>query len=90
MGWDIKGYQVTKTDNSPTAESTVKKVSTSTEKVIADFTILYERDLYNAIGDDGKVWGMANACNNCRVSLVQCHCGNPTIFGNIPVTIKMR
>lgn len=60
------------------------------EKVIADYVIFYERDNYKAVTDNGTVYGMAEVCNNCRVSLVQCHCGKPTILGDIAVTIKPR
>ena len=60
------------------------------EKVIQDFVVFYERDAYKAVAGNGKVYGMAEVCNNCRVSLVQCHCGKPTILGDITVTIKPR
>jgi hypothetical protein len=62
----------------------------STEKVVQDFTILYDRDAYVAVSTDGKEYGMAEVCNNCRVSLVQNQCERPTILGDIRVTIKAR
>lgn len=57
------------------------------EKVIAEYTILYPRDAYKAVGDDGKTYGMAEVCNTCRVSLVQNLCEYPTILGGIAVKI---
>lgn len=49
----------------------------------------YPKGVYKAMA--GKVeHGMAEVCNNCRVSLVQCHCGSPTIStwkGTVAVTI---
>lgn len=85
-GWKIKGY-----DSAPsksTAEPVeVKRVPATNVKVVSDFVIFYERDSYRAVTPSGKVYGMAEVCNNCRVSLVQCHCGNPTILGDISVRI---
>ena len=63
------------------------KYSSATEKVIEEFHILYPKDLYHAKGADNAIYGMAEVCNTCRVSLVQCQCGHPTILGNIPVRI---
>jgi len=65
----------------------VKAVNGSTEKHIADFTILYPKNDYHAIGNDGKTYGMAEVCNNCRVSLVQNQCEDPMILGNVRVQI---
>lgn len=60
------------------------------EKVVQEYTILYDRDAFKAVGNDGKEYGMAEVCNNCRVSLVQNQCADPTILGDIKVTIKAR
>lgn len=60
------------------------------EKVVQEYVVFYERDNYKAVADDGKVYGMAEVCNTCHVSLVQNHCDNPTILGDIAVTIKPR
>lgn len=38
----------------------------------------------------GKSQSMREVCNNCRVSLVMCTCGDPTIYGSIAVTIRER
>lgn len=73
-----------------TDEVTVKKVVQTNEKVIQEFVILYDERAYVAVDAKGKPWGMRNVCNNCRVSLVQCHCGKPTIFGDIGVTIVAK
>lgn len=55
-----------------------------------DIIYSYPESSYRAVGKDGKEWGMREVCNTCHVSLVQCHCGNPTILGYIPVTIVAR
>lgn len=78
----ISNTTVIKTDT----KVAVKSVG-SAVKDIAEFTILYHKDAYHAEGPDGKRYGMAEVCNNCRVSLVQNQCLNPTILGDIPVKI---
>jgi hypothetical protein len=88
-GWSITGYATVNKPLSSTAVSqTVERVKVSNEKVIAEYVIKYDEKLYSAIDKTGKVWSMRNACNNCKVSLVQCHCDAPSIFGDIGVTIK--
>ena len=83
--FSITGVKVVKNADKPVA---VKSVNGPTEKVIAEFTILYHKDAYHAEGvKDGKTYGMAEVCNNCRVSLVQNVCENPTILRDIPVRI---
>lgn len=90
-GYRIKGYAIDKSAPiTADAPVQVKRVNATNEKVIQDFVIFYERDLYKAIGSDGKTYGMAEVCNNCRVSLVQNHCDNPTIYGDIAVEIVRR
>lgn len=86
-GWSINGYQV-ESAKSSASQPVVTKVKTATEKVVQEFVILYDERHYSAVDKMGKVWSMRNVCNNCRVSMVQCHCGAPRIFGDIPVTIK--
>lgn len=41
---------------------------------------------------DGKrtVFGMRECCNNCRVSLTNHACDNPTIYGNVTVTLERK
>jgi hypothetical protein len=93
-GWSIAGYAVVPDSGTPrarkskSAPQTVERVKTVNEKVIAEFVILWDERMYSAVDKTGKVWSMRNVCNNCRVSMVQCHCQSPTIFGDIPVTIK--
>ena len=88
-GWSIDGYVIDKgapaTVDSPPV---VKKVATVNEKVISDITILYDVNAFEAIDNLGGVWSMREVCNNCRVSLVQCHCGKSTILGDIAVQIR--
>lgn len=95
-GWSIKGYEVAAAAKSPVSTSTapvavaepvVNKVAVSNVKEVAEFTILWPEASYKAVGKDKKVWGMREVCNTCRVSLVQNQCANPTILGDIPVTI---
>ena len=87
--YEIQGYVANSTKSTTVTPSAVvvNKVAVTNEKVIRDFTILYDERAYVAMDKTGKPWSMRNACNNCRVSLVQCHCGQPTIFGDIGVTI---
>lgn len=91
-GWSIKGYSVSDTVATPDkpTEKVVKKVAVNNEKVIQDFVILFDERMFKAIGVDKKEWGMREVCNSCRVSLVQCHCDNPTILGGISVKIVPR
>lgn len=80
----ISNVEVVKTET----KTAVKSINAPTEKVVPEITILYHKDAYHAKGvNDGKRYGMAEVCNNCRVSLVQCQCGRPTILGDIPVRI---
>lgn len=91
-GWNIKGYAIkanTSKSITPSAPM-VEKTIVNNEKVIADFTYTYAEELWTAVDSSGKVWGMREVCNNCRVSLVQNHCENPVILGNVKVTIKPR
>lgn len=86
-GWVIKGYTVGNAVANSSTPPVVTKTAVTNEKVIADFTIVYAEKSYKAVGNDGKTYGMRECCNNCRVSLVQNHCANPTILGDIPVKI---
>lgn len=61
------------------------------------FDYLYSEDDYKAVEKAGKKQerSMRSACQNCRVSLVQCHCGKPEIVatdgtGSVLVTIKRK
>jgi hypothetical protein len=85
----ISNTVVVKSENkSGTEKVSVKSVNGPTEKHIPDVTILYPKHLYHAEGiEDKKTYGMPEVCNNCRVSLVQCGCGNPVILGGIRVRI---
>jgi hypothetical protein len=86
-GWVINGYSVDTSPSKSTEKTVVKKVPQTNEKVIQDFVILYDLRLYKAVAENGKTYTLRECCNNCRVSLVQCHCGKPTILGDIQVSI---
>lgn len=88
--YSVKGYEAsTSTPATASAPATVsvKKVAVSGEKVIHDFVIFYEESMYKAVALDKRVFSMRECCNNCRVSLVQCHCGRPSVLNNIVVSI---
>ena len=97
-GWQIKGYAVEKPSATPVPDASpvVKRVAVVNEKVVQDFTLLYDERAYEAIDAvtkkpiGGKFGGMREVCSACRVSLVQCHCGSPTILGDVKVVIKPR
>ncbi len=93
-GWNIEGYSVSDTPapvsvSAPAAPKVVKAEAPANVKQVLDFSVIYERDAYKAVAANG-VYGMAEVCNNCRVSLVQCHCGDPHILGGIKVKITPR
>lgn len=61
------------------------------------FDYLYSEEDHVAVENAGKKRkrSMREACQNCRVSLVQCHCGDPTIVAedgtrSVKVTIKRK
>lgn len=84
----ITGATVIKSETAKgTKRVSVKAVNAASEKHIADVTILYDKRDYHAEGNDGKTYGMAEVCNNCRVSLVQNQCEDPVILGGIHVRI---
>lgn len=92
LGWNIKGYTVVKAK--PVKEKTPKAVASvprtpGNQKVIADYVIFYEESEFKAM--NGKTeYSMRECCNACMVSLVQCHCGSPTIRGDIAISIVPR
>lgn len=92
-GWAIKGYEAVKPSkpvaSNPTAPSEpvkVKRVPVTGVKEVQDFVIFFPEESFKAQGKD-RVWSMRECCNNCRVSLVQCHCEDPVILGGIKVSI---
>lgn len=87
-GYRIKGYDPpTSTSTAPVTAADVVKSKPAAGKVIEEFVIFYDKNAYKAVGPENKVYGMAEVCNTCRVSLVQNHCEAPTILGGIPVKI---
>lgn len=94
QGYRIKGYHIDTVSSSkstapgePVAPKVVK--ATAANKEVLDFTILWDEREYKAVDVDGKEHTMRWVCNNCRVSLVQCHCGSPVILTGA-VTIVRR
>lgn len=95
QGYRIKGYQVeptnevsTSTPDAPVAPKVVKVKAVGQE--IANFVILWEEKEWKALDENNKEHTMRWVCNNCRVSLVQCHCGSPEIIGGVKVRIVPR
>lgn len=43
---------------------------------------------YEAVGPDGRVYGMRECCNTCMASLTNHGCDAPTIHDNVPVHIR--
>ncbi len=81
-----------KGENAPVNKTNVAKagkVEDSSER-FSDY--LYPSDFawpegeYKAMAGK-KEYSMREVCNNCRVSLVMCQCGSPTIHGGIVVEI---
>jgi hypothetical protein len=90
QGWKIKGYALdTAPSKSVDQPVTVKKVAASNEKVVQEYIIKYDVDLYEAVTAEGRTFTMKEVCNACGVSLVQNHCDNPTVLG-LPVTIRFK
>lgn len=50
----------------------------------------FPEDEYRARGPKGETYGMRECCNACGVSLLNHACNEPTIHGNIPITIVRR
>jgi hypothetical protein len=86
QGVKIDGYEVT-TQKESTAPVVVKNTAPTGVKVIESFTLSYPAERWIAKGKDGRIWSMKECCNTCKVSLVQCHCGKPSILGDIPLDI---
>lgn len=85
-----KGELVT---SEKTDEVIVKRSSAmSHHKVVAEIApYTYPENSFQAyIVKGGKRQGITlrECCNNCRVSLVQCHCANPTVWGEHKVYIE--
>ena len=99
-----KGVKFSDDDGAPSRVSTKKPSQSETPKPAkvegigypdylfpSDFR--YPETEYRAIARiNGKKveYGMREACNNCRVSLVNHGCDAPTIHGNIAVSIERR
>lgn len=96
-GVRVDGYSVAVVTPGQKADTSV--VAGSAKNVVKDkptgfvplhYEVFWPEETHEAIDKDGKVWSLRNVCNNCRVSMVQCHCGQPSIFGDIGVTIRVK
>ena len=79
-GWDIEGYTVSQS-STPTAPVVEKTPVANGEKVIHDIVMRFPLDTPAHAFIDGKrvKVSMREACGNCRVSLVCCTCGAPSV-----------
>jgi hypothetical protein len=66
----------------------VKRDAVSNLDNYGDIPYRYDLKMYHAIAADGRKFTLREVCNNCKVSMVQCTCDNPTILGDIHVTIR--
>lgn len=92
-GYQIVGYTVEKASASSTPDEpkVIKKtVQPGNLENYAEIVYTFDEKLYKAMTADKRPIGMREVCNNCRVSLVQCHCGRPVIHGDTKVTIVPR
>lgn len=83
--------EVTKSEK--TGDIVVKRsASMGTSKWIPDVAPeFYPEDKFTAyefVNGNRKRVGMRECCNNCSVSLVQCHCGAPVYLGDRRVYIE--
>lgn len=69
-------------------EPTAPKASESPYIYPSDFR--FPEGEYVAKDANGKVYGMRECCNTCKVSLTNHMCNTPSIHGNITVTIVRR
>ena len=95
QGWSIKGYETVKPKVGAVSPSTaapveVKRVPVSGAQDVREFTILWDESAYKAIDADKNEHSMRWVCDQCRVSLVQCGCGRPSIHQGLKLTIKPR
>lgn len=82
-----KGQVVEKETSSGTAV-VVKRAPVSNLENYGDIPYRYDLKMYHAVAADGRKFTLREVCNTCRVSMVQCTCDNPTILGDIKVTIR--
>lgn len=95
-----KGTVEVSTDASTNTKTVVvKRDASSHEKMVHELApenfpenefVVFER-----LNGRRSYRSLREACNNCRVSLVQCHCGTPTIVarngkGSVSVYIERR
>lgn len=81
-GDKVGGYEA-KVSTKPTGEKVHSNATAPVagEKVISDITYRFPIDTPAHLFYGGKKFrvSMREACRNCRVSLVQCHCGRPEV-----------
>lgn len=89
-GYQVKGYAMSPNKSTDKATAPVVKAPITNAKTIAEYVIFWDEAEYKAMDANGKEWGMREVCNNCHVSLVQCHCNDTTILGDVKLTIVRR
>lgn len=78
QGWDIEGYQVSKSSDS-TAAPVVTKVHADPNR-IADVPDQTRPESSWTAWVGTKSIGMRTVCNNCRCSLTYCPCEQPRVW----------
>lgn len=77
-----------KSGNSPEIR-VVRDPAQSTEKIIADLYYRFDEYAWQAVAEDGTIYGMREVCNKCGISLVGHLCDTPSVLG-YPVKIVPR
>jgi hypothetical protein len=94
----IEGYATSGT-GSVAEPAPVSRVKVTTEKSVQELGPMFYAPETHRVFEwrDGKPVerSLTEACRNCRVSLVQCHCGSPLIVahdgtGSVNVTIEPK
>jgi hypothetical protein len=74
----------------PTGESTYVKPATVEEVGIPDLYYRYDEHAWKAVAEDGTIYGMREACNNCGYSLVGHKCNSPSVLGKKVEVVPRR
>lgn len=83
-GWQIEGYEVSKTEKSADAPKVEKvKVSTGAKEIADIGNPLRDESVWEAYGNHNgevKPIGMRTVCNTCHCSLTYCPCKSPVVW----------